>query len=88
MVKGIKEHLLNRQTYITKVCISGATVKGFIEVVKNMDDPAPYAKILIHLGTNYIRNDNESTIIDNLKQLGGGGGGGGVPSELSLCDNF
>ena len=65
MIKGIKEHLLNRQTYIKKVYISGATVKDFIEVVKNMNDPIPYAKILIHLGTNDIRNDNESTIIDN-----------------------
>ena len=69
MIKGIKEHLLNRQTYIKKVCISGATVKDFIEVVKNMNDPTPYAKILIHLGTNDIRNDNESTIINNLKHL-------------------
>ena len=34
-----------------------------------MNDPAPYAKILIHLGTNDKRNDNESTIINNLKHL-------------------
>ena len=52
-----------------KVCISRATVKDFMEVVKNMNDPTPYAKILIHLGTNDLRNDNESTIINNLKHL-------------------
>ena len=34
-----------------------------------MNDPTPYAKILIHLGTNDIRNDNESTIINNPKKL-------------------
>ena len=57
MIKGIKEHLLNRQTYTKKVCISigQQTVKDFIEVVKNMNDPTPYAKILIHLGTNDIK---------------------------------
>ena len=51
--------------------ISGATVKDFIEVVKNMNDPTSYAKILIHIGTNDIRNDNKSRIVNNLKQING-----------------
>ena len=69
MIKGIKEHVLDRQTFIKKICITGAVIKDFIQIITDMDDTTPYSKILIHLGTNDIRNDDESTIIKNLQYL-------------------
>ena len=44
-------------------------IKDFIQIITDMDDTTPYSKILIHLGTNDIRNDDESTIIKNLQYL-------------------
>ena len=69
MIKGIKEHVLDRQTFIKKICITGAVIKDFIQIITDMDDTTPYSKILIHLGTSDIRNDDESTIIKNLQYL-------------------
>ena len=69
MIKGIKEHVLDRQTFIKKICITGAVIKDFIQIITDMDDTTPYSKILIHLGTNDIRNDDENTIIKNLQYL-------------------
>ena len=41
----------------------------FLEIIKTMYDPTPYGKILIHLGTNDIKKNNEWTVVKNLEQL-------------------
>ena len=42
---------------------------SFLEIIKTIDDPTPYGKILIHLGTNDIKKNDEWTVIKNLEQL-------------------
>ena len=69
MLRGIRPLGLSREHYINKHWISGATIKDISELVKEMNDTTPYKKVLLHIGTNNVLNDDHQTIITEIKYL-------------------
>ena len=45
-----KENLLDRNTFVKRICITGGTINGFLEIIKTIDDPTPYGKIFVMEG--------------------------------------
>ena len=69
MLRGIRPLGLSREHYINKHWISGAKIKDISELVKEMNDMTPYKKVLLHIGTNNVLNDDHQTIITEIKYL-------------------
>ena len=67
--KRHKGKFIKQKHLCQKICITEGMMNEFLEIIKTIDDPTPYGKTLIHLGTNDIKKNDEWTIIKNLEQL-------------------
>ena len=68
-VRGIKPMWFSREHYINKLGISGGKMNEITEAVRNMDETTPYRKVLIHIGMNNILEDDQQTILKEIKIL-------------------
>ena len=69
MLRVIRLLGLSREHYINKHWISGAKIEDISELVKEMNDMTPYKKVLLHIGTNNVINNDHQTIITEIKYL-------------------
>ena len=69
MLRGIRPLGFSCEHYINKHWISGAKIKDILELLKEMNNTMPSNKVLLHIGTNNVLNDDHQTIITEIKYL-------------------
>ena len=69
MARGIKQTLLSTECYVNKQVLNGGKLPDAISHVASMEDVTNYKQVLIHLGTNDVKEKHKTTFLEEMQTL-------------------